>query len=586
LKINVPDLVALCQEVIDTLASREREVQDTDGRAYSMWVRPYRTSDNRIDGVVLALVDMTERKRAAEARYRRLFEAAKDGIVIADAATGEVVDSNPFVSKLFGYPRAQLLGVKFWETDLFRDTEMDQSILVETQEHESVQRTLTLANDAGERVEVDIIASLYVEGERKIVQFNIRDVSARRRMQERLHRNEDQFRQAQKLEAVGRLAAGVAHDFNNILTAILGYADLLQTELGDDPRAAPMIRQIRSGGERLAALTKQLLAFGRKQIINPAVISPGEVISDMRQMITVMLSEQVELVLAVHPDIGRVRADRTQLEQVVLNLALNARDAIGGHGTITVTGSNVDVDESFSEHHPAVPVGRYVAISVNDTGSGMDSETQAHLFEPFFTTKPKGSGTGLGLSTVYSIVKQSGGYVWAYSEMGVGSTFSVYLPRVEGEAESLRSVRPEAQGTGTETVLLVDDEAPVRMVARRFLEMHGYRILEAFNGPEAIRVSREHAGPIHIMVTDVVMPRMSGRELAFQLARERPGMKVLFMSGHTEDAISHHGVLEKGVAFLQKPFTRDALASSVRTLLDSEQRSGRVGTAKEEKNEA
>jgi nitrogen-specific signal transduction histidine kinase/ActR/RegA family two-component response regulator len=405
-------------------------------------------------------------------------------------------------------------------------------------------------------------------------------------MEDRLLRNEDQFRQAQKLEAVGRLAAGVAHDFNNILTGVLGYTDLLQTDLGDDPRAAPMIQQIRDGGERLAALTKQLLAFGRKQIVKPAVISPSQVISDMRQMITVMLSEQIELVLKLPPDAGRVRADRMQLEQVVLNLALNARDAIGDQGTITVTTADVDIDENFSERHPAVPVGHYVAISVNDTGAGMDPETQSHLFERFFTTKPKGSGTGLGLSTVYSIVKQSGGYIWAYSEIGVGSTFTVYLPRVEGEAESRDSARPQREHRdGTETVLIVDDEAPVRMVARRFLEMRGYRVLEASNGPDAIRVSREHEGPIHIMVTDVVMPRMSGRELAFQLAPERPGMKVLFMSGHTEDAIIHHGVLNKGVAFLQKPFTQDALVSNVRTLLDSEGGSSPAGLAEEDKNE-
>jgi CheY-like chemotaxis protein len=290
-------------------------------------------------------------------------------------------------------------------------------------------------------------------------------------------------------------------------------------------------------------------------------------------MITVMVSERVQIVMDLQPDSGRVKADRTQLEQIVLNLALNARDAIEDAGTITISTAAMDVDESFSERHPAVPVGQYVAISVKDTGTGMDQETQSHLFEPFFTTKAKGSGTGLGLSTVYNIVKQSGGFVWAFSELGVGSTFTVYLPRVEAEAEASIPAGVVEEKRASETVLLVDDAAPVRMIVRRFLEMQGYQVLQASNGPDALRVSREHEGTIHLMVTDVVMPRMSGRELAFQLASQRPEMKVLFISGHTEDAILHHGVLEKGMAFLAKPFTREALVSRVRRLLDEDKQS-------------
>jgi CheY-like chemotaxis protein len=265
-----------------------------------------------------------------------------------------------------------------------------------------------------------------------------------------------------------------------------------------------------------------------------------------------------------------VRADRTQLEQVILNLVLNARDAMPNGGTITVATSDVDVGRGFSEQHPTVPAGQYVRIEVQDTGTGMDEQTQAHIFEPFFSTKPKGSGAGLGLSTVYSIVKDSGGYICAYSELAVGTTFTVYLPRIAGEPLRPDGLAPgPTEAKGTETILLVEDEHAVRELARRFLELHGYRVLSAANGPEALRISREQGPPIHMMVTDVVMPRMSGRELALQLASERPDMKVLYMSGHTEDAIVHHGVLEPGVEFLQKPFTRQTLVSRVRQILDA-----------------
>ncbi|MCC6858426.1 MAG: PAS domain-containing protein [Bryobacterales bacterium] len=587
LKINVPDLVELCRQVIDNLTAREREVQDSEGRVYSMWVRPYRTMDNRIDGVLLALFDLTERKQAAEARYRRLFEAAKDGIVIADAATGEIVDSNPFISKLFGHPRSSLMGARYWESRLFRGSEMDESLLKELQERESVQKTVSLPTDAGEQLEVEIVASLYAEGERSVIQFNIRDISARRRAEERLQRSQEQLRQRQKMEAVGRLAGGVAHDFNNVLTAIVGYADLLGQELEENHAGQEMVKQIALAAERAVALTNQLLAFGRKGILSPELLDAGAVIAEMRQMISVTLSNNVELVVECQPELKRVRADRTQLEQVILNLALNARDAMPGGGTITIAARNVDVDERFFERHPAVPVGKYVAISVTDTGSGMDEDTQAHLFEPFFTTKPKGSGVGLGLSTVYGIVKRSGGYIWAYSELGVGSSFTVYLPAVDAESEDAGDrIAGKEQARGTGTILLVDDEQMVRSLARRFLETQGYRVLEASGGPEALQMSREYKGQIHLLVTDVVMPRMSGRELAFQLAAERPEMQVLYVSGHTEELISHHGVLKDRLAFLPKPFTKRVLVERVGALLaaraqpESDRRRERPGDGK------
>jgi two-component system CheB/CheR fusion protein len=573
IKVNIPDLATLCQDVIDDLHAREREVQDAEGRTYSMWVRPYRTADNKIDGVVLALFDITERRQSAEARYRRLFEASMDGIIIADADTGEIVDVNPFVTRLFGYPRSRLIGVKFWESDLFRGSGLDQSIIEALQDSDSVQKPLPLPAESGELIETEVVCNRYGEGEKTVIQFNIRDLSSRKRMEEQLRREDEQLRQAQKMDAVGRLAGGVAHDFNNLLTAILGYCDLVQQDLqdGNGREARGMIEQIRISGERAAMLTRQLLAFGRKQVVQPAIIDPNELVTDMRQLMAVTLTSQIHLELNLARHQGRVKADRGQIEQVILNLVFNARDAMPNGGKITVETADVDVDETFSLQCPAVPAGKYVMLTVKDTGAGMDTETQTHLFEPFFTTKPKGKGVGLGLSTVYNIVKQSNGYIWAYSELGVGTTFRVYLPRVEAQPEAAaeHAAASEPAG-GTETVLLVEDEPAIRNLARRFLEQRGYHVLDAAGGPEALRAASEHHGPVHLLLTDVVMPSMSGRELAFHMAPERPEMKVLYMSGHTEDMIVHHGVLNDQVPFLQKPFSRAALTAKVREVLDRE----------------
>ncbi len=372
------------------------------------------------------------------------------------------------------------------------------------------------------------------------------------------------------MEAVGRLAGGVAHDFNNILTAITGYADLLREHVENDRRGKQMLDQIRAGADRAAAITKQLLAFGRRQIITPAVLDLNVVITEFRQMLTVMLPKNVEMVFEPQAGLGPVRADRAQFEQVVLNLVLNARDAMPDGGAISMATANVDADAAYTQAHPTIPIGKYVVLMVKDSGTGMDQQTQARMFEPFFTTKSKGSGAGLGLATVYSIVSQNGGYIRAYSELGVGTTFTVYLPRVDSEFAEPQLPVETKPTSGTETLLLVEDQNPVRELARRFLEMAGYRILEASSGPAALGVSREFTGQIHLMVTDVVMPRMSGRELALTLASERPQMKVLYMSGHTEEAIVHHGVLKEGVEFLQKPFSQRDLLGRVRRILDAD----------------
>ena len=384
---------------------------------------------------------------------------------------------------------------------------------------------------------------------------------------------EEQLRQAQKMEAVGRLAGGIAHDFNNLLMVIQGYADLLTDRV---PTGDPLRRnaeQIQMAAQRATSLTRQLLAFSRKQMLAPKVLNVQTVVSDMEKILHRLIGEDVALETSSAPDLWLVKADRSQIEQVILNLAVNARDAMPQGGRLTIETANVVLDASYA-HPPAVlSPGKYVMLAVTDNGSGMDAETQAHIFEPFFTTKEKGKGTGLGLATVYGIVKQSGGYVWVYSEPGRGTSFKIYLPRIEDEKSgSARDRKPDIQSLprGSETVLLVEDEKGVRELAREYLEMSGYTVIEAENGHMALELSGMHAGQIHLLMTDVVMPGISGRELAERVSQVRPEIKVLYMSGYTDQAVVHHGILETDAILLQKPFTAAALASKLREILNVE----------------
>ncbi|MBI3977155.1 MAG: response regulator [Chloroflexi bacterium] len=381
-------------------------------------------------------------------------------------------------------------------------------------------------------------------------------------------RLEAQFRQAQKMEAVGRLAGGIAHDFNNLLTAINGFSELLLLRLNPaDPRRE-CAQEIARAGERAATLTQQLLVFSRQQIVAPREIDLNAVIADIEKMLRRMIGEDVELVTVPAPAPARVRADPGQIEQVVMNLAVNARDAMPQGGRLTIEVGDVELDAAYARTHVDVRPGRYVVLAVSDTGCGMDAETQARIFEPFFTTKEHGKGTGLGLSTVFGIVQQSGGHIWVYSEPGQGATFKVYLPRLEEATTSTgpHQAPPGPEG-GTETVLIVEDERIVRKMVRTILEENGYAVLEAAHGEAAIRVAAEHAGPIHLLITDVVMPGMSGRQVAERLAAGHPAMRVIYSSGYTDDAVVRHGVLEGGVAFLQKPFRPAALLQKVREVL-------------------
>jgi two-component system cell cycle sensor histidine kinase/response regulator CckA len=386
--------------------------------------------------------------------------------------------------------------------------------------------------------------------------------------QARLH-VEEQLRQSQKLEGIGKLAGGVAHDFNNILSVILGYTTLLLLEAEPGGSAHDGLVEIHKAGERATLLTKQLLAFSRQQTLDPKVADLNEVIADMDSMLRRLIGEDIDFTVRHGAHLGLVKVDVGQMGQVLMNLAVNARDAMPAGGHLTVETQNLELDEAYCREHVDVKAGPYVMLAVTDSGTGMDKATQARIFEPFFSTKAKDKGTGLGLSTVFGIVRQSGGHILLYSEPGQGSSFKVYLPRVT-ETKAAAPAAPAAIPArgGHECVLLVEDEPQLRALTRQVLLEWGYKVLDAPGGEQALAISRAHAGPIDLLLTDVVMPQMSGRQLADRLLPQRPGMKVLYVSGYTDNAIVHHGILERGIAFLQKPFAMQALGHKLREVLD------------------
>ncbi len=385
---------------------------------------------------------------------------------------------------------------------------------------------------------------------------------------------ESQLRQAQKMEAIGRLAGGVAHDFNNLLNVILGYSEMVLGEIGtDDPHRA-RIEQVRKAGERAASLTRQLLAFSRKQVIQPRVLDLGALVAEMEKMLRRLIGEDVELIIRAQAGALRIKADPGQIEQIALNLVVNARDAMPQGGRLTIETAGVDLDERFAREHPGARPGSYVMLAVGDTGCGMTPEIQARMFEPFFTTKEPGKGTGMGLATVYGIVKQSDGYIGVASEPGRGTTFSIYMPPTVEPTEAALPHDPSASPRGTETILVVEDDPSVRNVVRDCLRIYGYTALETGDPEEGIRICQDHQGTIHLLMTDVVLPKMSGRALATRLSSLRPDMRILFMSGYTDDALGQHGVLNRDVAFLQKPFHLTVMARKVREVLDQRRPGG------------
>ncbi|HEY5443766.1 MAG TPA: ATP-binding protein, partial [Pyrinomonadaceae bacterium] len=392
------------------------------------------------------------------------------------------------------------------------------------------------------------------------------DITARKKTEEALSRSEEQLRQAQKMEAVGKLAGGVAHDFNNLLTAIIGHSEMCLRRLTREDGLYSHVEQIQKAGDRAAGLTRQLLAFSRKQILQPKVIDLNSIVGDLSLMLQRLIGEDIDLMMRLAPNVGKVKADPNQVEQVLMNLAVNARDAMPNGGKLTIETSNVYLSDEFAGDHVTVASGHYVMLAVSDSGVGMDAATKARIFEPFFTTKEVGKGTGLGLSTVYGIVKQSGGSIWVYSELGSGTTFKIYLPLVADQVEQVET-RRQSILKGEGTILLVEDEDVVREMVAETLKDCGYMVLIAGDGPAALDLSAGFSGEIKLMLTDVVMPQMSGRQLTEKLSPKRPSMKVLYMSGYTDDAIVRHGVLEEGTAFIGKPFSPDALVLKIGELL-------------------
>jgi CheY-like chemotaxis protein len=373
------------------------------------------------------------------------------------------------------------------------------------------------------------------------------------------------------MEAVGRLAGGVAHDFNNAIGVILGYSALLKEGLPVNEALHRYAEEVGKAGQRAASLTRQLLAFSRKQVIQPTIVDLNAVISETEKMLRRLIGEDIDLVVIRDPKLGRVRADLSQIDQILMNLAVNARDAMPEGGRLVIQTANAELDGSNLARRGYAKAGRYVMLSVSDTGCGMDKETQAHIFEPFFTTKGPGQGTGLGLSTVYGIVKQSGAYIWVYSEPDQGTSFKIYFPRIEAAANPIACDETSDVLGGSETILLVEDDESMRELTRRCLQIGGYTVVDVPNGESAIRTLAQYSDPVHLLLTDVIMPGISGRQLGEGLSLMRPEMKVLYMSGYTADLIAHHGILEPQVALLEKPFTKETLLRKVRKVLDGAQ---------------
>jgi PAS domain S-box-containing protein len=501
-------------------------------------------------------------------RYRILFETCPLPMWVYETTTLAFLDVNGAAVRKYGYTREEFAKMTLLDIRPAEDAAGLREHVVHLPTFDPGSRWRHRTKD-GTMLTVEIVATdfeLLGKNARLVV---VNDVTERLRAEEALRKTEAQLRQAQKMEAIGSLAGGVAHDFNNMLSVVLSYASLVLDELkpGDPLRAD--IAEIQSAGQRAAELTRRLLAFSRQQVLEPRVVDLNDVVANIDRMLRRLLGEDIDLSLHTSRDIAKVQADPGQVEQVVMNLVVNARDAMPTGGKLAIETSNVALDAAYAAAHVDVTPGPHVLLAVTDTGIGMDAATQARIFEPFFTTKEVGRGTGLGLATVFGIVKQSGGHIWVYSEPGRGTTFKVYFPARTDPGTPVAATAPApATLRGTETILLVEDEESVRTIARTILRRNGYNVLDAHNAGDALLTCEQYAATIHLLITDVVMPRMSGRQLAERLAPLRPDMKVLFMSGYTTTSVVHHGVLEAGVSYLQKPITPDALLRKVRVLLD------------------
>ena len=538
-----------------------------------------RTLDGSPHYAIKMVENVTDRHEAVEVlrlrerEFRSLLEHGRDVISVLDD-NGDLHYTSPAVERVLGYGRAELVGTYLAELVHPDDVPVLLELFERAIQAPGRPRTAEVRmrhKDGGWRVLETVGTSLLDDPAVQGIVVNSRDVTERREAEEALRRSEQQLVQVQKMEAVGRLAGGVAHDFNNLLTAIRGNAELLLADLPRDSQAREDVEEIRRASDRAAALTRQLLAFSRRQVLQPRLLDLNQSVREMERMLGRLLGDDVELVTRLGPGLRRVRADPAQVEQVILNLSVNARDAMPGGGVLMVCTENTELDAALQEKYPYVVPGEYVLLEVGDTGQGMDAQTVASAFEPFFTTKATGKGTGLGLSMVYGIVKQSGGYIWIDSEAGRGTRVRVYLPVARGsepdEEDEAPAALPQAKGRGT--VLLVEDEESVRRFAERVLARGGFTVLPAAEGAEAMALSRQHPGIIHLLVTDLMMPRMNGSDLARRLMAERPGIRVLFISGYDRDAARTQTPLEAGTDFIEKPFSPEALLERIHRLLEA-----------------
>jgi two-component system, cell cycle sensor histidine kinase and response regulator CckA len=524
--------------------------------------------DRSKDCAITSQEQLLSRGSNAEDTVRKLWQAIEqsaDMVLITDCA-GVIEYVNPAFEVLTGYSRQEAIG----ETPRLlksgqQTPELYQELWATILSGNVFRGVLANRKKSGEIFYAEKSITPVRDSEGKITHFisNDRDITDRRRL-------EAQLQQAQKMDAIGKLAGGVAHDFNNLLMVISSYAELMQNSLAPDHPLRRNVQEIMTASRRAADLTRQLLAFGRKQMQSLQFLSLNSIILEINKMLPHLLREDIQIVFIPGEHLGRVKADRVQIEQVVMNLAANARDAMPDGGKLTIETASVRVDEAYvQQRHAMVPVGDYVLLTVSDSGQGIAPECMTHIFEPFYTTKEDGKGTGLGLATVYGIVKQSGGFVWVYSELGLGATFKIYLPTVEQQADEIPAPKPLARSAGgRETILLVEDEAALRQPAREFLSSKGYTVIEAMDGDDALRIANNHTGRIDLMITDVIMPHMGGAQLAETLAEKRPQMKVLFVSGYAENTILGHGPVDVMTRFLQKPFSLEELARKIRTVLD------------------
>ena len=543
-----------------------------DGRIIDVRVNSHTLKFCGRKAALVVIHDITQQERnqealkEAEQKYRHLFEKAVVGI-FQSTPLGRFTSVNDSLARMLGYdsPADVIETIHDIEKQFYVDSNRRQEF-----------KHLLENNDLLEGFEIEVyrkdrtkmwisasVRAIRESGGVVSYEGSLEDISRRKLL-------EEQFQQSQKMEAIGRLAGGVAHDFNNAIGVITGYSELLQLRLSPTDPLHKYADEIAKAGQRAASLTRQLLAFSRKQVIQPQVLDLDTIVGEMDKMLCRLIGEDIQITFSHEPGLAPIKADLGQIEQILMNLAINARDAMPQGGKLFIHTANVDLDETYSRQHAYVKEGRYVMLSFSDTGCGMDKLTQAKIFDPFFTTKEAGKGTGLGLSTVYGIVKQNGGYIWVYSELAKGATFRIYFPRTAGvehgrEADEIQPLPPH----GTETILLVEDEDPLRQLARTCLETGGYKVLSVPDAKAALELMEQNPETIDLLLTDVIMPGMSGRELANIVCKRRPGIKVLFMSGYTNDLIAQYGVLEAGTLLLEKPFTLYSLLDKVDSALQT-----------------